>query len=123
MHVRTRGLALVATVGLLAAACGGSDTDTDAATTTEPTADAASAEGDLLVWADETRAGIIEEIGAQFETDTGVSVTVVEKANENLREDFETQAPSGQGPDIIVGAHDWIGNFIANGLIAPDRPW
>ena len=119
MHVRTRGLALVATVGLLAAACGGSDTDTDAATTTEPTADAASAEGDLLVWADETRAGIIDEIGAQFETDTGVSVTVVEKANENLREDFETQAPSGQGPDIIVGAHDWIGNFIANGLIAP----
>ncbi|MGB9374743.1 MAG: maltose ABC transporter substrate-binding protein [Jiangellales bacterium] len=119
MHVRTRGLALVATVGLLAAACGGGDTDTDAATTTEPTSDAVSAEGDLLVWADETRAGIIEEIGAQFETDTGVSVTVVEKANENLRADFETQAPSGQGPDVIVGAHDWIGNFIANGLIAP----
>jgi arabinogalactan oligomer / maltooligosaccharide transport system substrate-binding protein len=119
MHVRTRGLALVATVGLLAAACGGGDTDTDAATTTEPTSDAVSAEGDLVVWADETRASIVEEIGTQFETDTGVSVTVVEKANDNLRADFETQAPAGQGPDIIVGAHDWIGNFIANGLITP----
>lgn len=118
MHVRTRGLALVATVGLLAAACGGGDTDTDA-TTTEPTSDAVSAEGALVVWADETRASIVEEIGTQFETDTGVSVTVVEKANDNLRADFETQAPAGQGPDIIVGAHDWIGNFIANGLITP----
>ena len=119
MHFRARGLALVATVGLLAAACGGGDSDTDAAATTEPTTDGVAAEGDLLVWADETRASIIEEIGAQFEADTGVSVTVVEKANENLRADFETQAPSGQGPDVIVGAHDWIGNFIANGLIAP----
>jgi arabinogalactan oligomer/maltooligosaccharide transport system substrate-binding protein len=120
MHFRARGLALVATVGLLAAACGGGDTDAGAEATTEPTSDGgAAAEGELLVWADETRASIISEIGEQFTTDTGVTVNVVEKANENLRADFETQAPSGQGPDIIVGAHDWIGNFIANGLIAP----
>ena len=120
MHFRARGLALVATVGLLAAACGGGDSDTDAGATTEPTTDGgAAAEGDLVVWADETRADIVEEIGAEFTAETGVSVSVVEKAFDNLREDFETQAPSGQGPDVLIGAHDWIGNFIANGLIAP----
>jgi arabinogalactan oligomer / maltooligosaccharide transport system substrate-binding protein len=120
MHFRARGLALVATVGLVAAACGGGDADTGAGTTTEPTGDgAAAAEGQLLVWADETRVDAINEVGEQFTSDTGVTVRVVEKAGDNIRADFETQAPAGQGPDVIVGAHDWIGNFIANGLIVP----
>jgi len=120
MHFRARGLALVATVGLLAAACGGGDTDTDAGATTEPTSDGgAAAEGELLVWADETRIDALTDIGDQFTADTGVTVRVVEKAGDSIRADFETQAPSGQGPDVIVGAHDWIGNFIANGLIVP----
>ncbi len=120
MHIRARGLALVATVGLLAAACGGGDADSGAGSTSEPTGDGgAAAEGELLVWADETRVDTITEVGEQFTADTGVTVRVVEKAGENIRADFETQAPSGQGPDVIVGAHDWIGNFIQNGLIVP----
>src|SRR5690606_39303849 len=27
--------------------------------------------------------------------------------------------PAGDGPDIIVGAHDWLGELIVNGLIEP----
>ena len=27
--------------------------------------------------------------------------------------------PAGEGPDIIVGAHDWLGELIINGLIEP----
>ena len=119
MHVRTRGLALVATIGLLAAACGGGDTDTDAATTAEPTADAAGAEGALVVWADDTRTPVIEAISEQFTADSGVEVQVVEKARDSIRADFETQAPAGQGPDVIVGAHDWVGSYVSQGLITP----
>ncbi len=121
MHFRARGLALVATVGLLAAACGGGDSDTDAGATTEPTSDggAAAAEGTLVVWADETRSPVIEEIGAQFEADKGVAVEVVQKDFGTLRDDLVSQGPSGQGPDIVVGAHDWIGKWVQNGAVAP----
>ena len=30
-----------------------------------------------------------------------------------------TAAQSGKGPDIVVGAHDWIGNLVQNGTIDP----
>jgi hypothetical protein len=33
--------------------------------------------------------------------------------------DFITAAPTGSGPDIILGAHDWIGELNASGLLAP----
>ena len=27
--------------------------------------------------------------------------------------------PAGEGPDIIIGAHDWLGELVTNGLLAP----
>ena len=42
-------------------------------------------------------------------TETGASVTVVQKNFEDLRADFIAQVPTGEGPDITVGAHDWLG--------------
>jgi arabinogalactan oligomer/maltooligosaccharide transport system substrate-binding protein len=27
--------------------------------------------------------------------------------------------PTGKGPDITIGAHDWLGNLIQNGVVAP----
>ena len=35
-----------------------------------------------------------------------------------IRNDFKIAAPAGQGPDILIGAHDWIGELIASGLLA-----
>src|SRR5690554_7174789 len=26
---------------------------------------------------------------------------------------------SGKGPDILIGAHDWLGQLVVNGLIEP----
>jgi ABC-type glycerol-3-phosphate transport system substrate-binding protein len=37
----------------------------------------------------------------------------------DIRSDFITAAPTGSGPDIILGAHDWIGELNASGLLAP----
>ena len=27
--------------------------------------------------------------------------------------------PAGEGPDIVIGAHDWLGELVANGVVEP----
>ncbi|MET9659025.1 maltose ABC transporter substrate-binding protein [Streptomyces sp. NPDC006510] len=73
----------------------------------------------LTVWADDSRAAPLQDIAAGFARDRGVKVKVVQKAMGNLRDDFVSQAPSGQGPDVIVGPHDWLGKLVQNGVVAP----
>ena len=62
---------------------------------------------------------ILENLGAEFTKQTGVKLVVVQKAFGDIRSDFITAAPTGSGPDIILGAHDWIGELNASGLLAP----
>lgn len=76
-------------------------------------------EGSLTVWVDADRAGVLEGIAAQFEEERGVTVELVTKDFGAIRDDFITQAPTGNGPDIIVGAHDWLGKLVQNGVVAP----
>src|SRR5690625_3278249 len=77
------------------------------------------ASGSLTIWADELRADALTEIVAQFEEDKGVDVEVVEKNFDDIREEFLAQAPTGEGPDVIVGAHDWAGELVTNGVVSP----
>ena len=53
----------------------------------------------------------------QFETDTGATVTLVQKDFADLRADFLAQVPTGEGPDMTIGAHDWLGEFVASGVV------
>ena len=76
-------------------------------------------EGSLTVWVDADRAGVLEDIATQFEEERGVTVELVTKDFGAIRDDFITQAPTGNGPDIIVGAHDWLGKLVQNGVVAP----
>lgn len=62
---------------------------------------------------------MLEDIAAQFEADRGVAVELVTKDFGAIRDDFITQAPTGNGPDVIVGAHDWLGKLVQNGVVAP----
>ncbi|MBR7517974.1 extracellular solute-binding protein, partial [Mycobacterium tuberculosis] len=48
---------------------------------------------------------------------TGATVTLVQKNFEDLRNDFIAQVPTGEGPDITVGAHDWLGALVAAGVV------
>ncbi len=73
----------------------------------------------LVIWADDTRTPVLRDLAAQFKDATGVKIEVVEIAYDNIRGQFITAAPTGQGPDIIVGAHDWVGELAANGLLEP----
>lgn len=71
----------------------------------------------LTVWADELEAKALKGVAADFEKQTGIKIDLVVKTDP--RADFLTAAPAGQGPDVLLGAHDWIGELVANGLIAP----
>jgi arabinogalactan oligomer/maltooligosaccharide transport system substrate-binding protein len=111
MRRRTLGITAVSAAALGAAAACGDDSDSGTEETSEFS-------GELVIWADETRTPVLKEFVKDFETSVGVKVTVEEHV-ETLREDFLTAAEQGQGPDIIVGAHDWSGQFAADGVISP----
>lgn len=73
----------------------------------------------LLVWADDTRAPVLEELADQFEEEFGIPVVVQELGFGDIRDQFKTAGPAGEGPDILIGAHDWLGELAVNGLLAP----
>lgn len=74
-------------------------------------------EGGILIWADEARAPFLSELVKGFTEEFGIPVVVEQPASP--RDDFVIAAPVGEGPDLIIGAHDWLGQFVANGLVAP----
>ncbi|MEM7332585.1 MAG: extracellular solute-binding protein, partial [Chloroflexota bacterium] len=71
----------------------------------------------ITVWADDTRAPILLELKDDFEATYSVGLVVEQVAD--IRDQFVIAAPAGEGPDIIVGAHDWLGQLVASGLLAP----
>lgn len=73
----------------------------------------------LVIWADETRAPVLEALGQQFADEYGIPVTVQQLGFGDIRDQFKTAGPAGEGPDIIIGAHDWLGELVTNGLLAP----
>ena len=70
----------------------------------------------LTVWSDEVEAPGLEAAAAQFEADTGIPVNLVVKTE--VRNDF-VAAPAAESPDVVLGAHDWLGELVSNGLLAP----
>jgi len=73
----------------------------------------------LTIWADDVGTPVFREIAAGFTAATGVEIEVVEIAFSDIRGQFITAAPTGEGPDILVGAHDWTGELVVNGLLEP----
>jgi len=73
----------------------------------------------ILVWSSEKQVDFIRRIGEEFTRDTGINVDVEQVNFGDIKSKFLTAAPAGEGPDIIVGAHDWVGELVTNGLIEP----
>lgn len=114
-------LATTAGLALTLAACGG-DATTDETTSAAPEetgTSAPAAAGTLTVWVDETRIDAFNNLSEEFVAETGVSLDVVQKPSGDIRPDFVAQVPTGEGPDLVVGAHDWVGEFVANGVVQP----
>jgi arabinogalactan oligomer / maltooligosaccharide transport system substrate-binding protein len=77
------------------------------------------ADADLVIWADDTRRPIIEPFAEQFGEDQGITVAVQEVPFDQIRDNIVVQGPAGQGPDVFIGAHDWLGELVENGVVAP----
>lgn len=75
----------------------------------------------LLVWVngDKGYAGI-EEIGRIFEENTGISVKV--EHPDGVPDRFVQATQSGKGPDILIWAHDRLGEWADAGLLMPVDP-
>lgn len=127
---RWRVLPAILAGGLLLAACGG-DADDTAAPEPEPTDEGdegddedgdepvVRADADLVIWADELRSAVLQPYAEAFGEDNGISVAIQELTFDDIRDQVQVAAPAGEGPDLIVGAHDWLGELVTNGLIAP----
>jgi arabinogalactan oligomer/maltooligosaccharide transport system substrate-binding protein len=80
---------------------------------------AGSGSGTLTVWVDADRATVLKDAAAAFTKESGVKVKLVQKDFGKIQEEFIAQVPTGKGPDITIAAHDWLGNFVSNGVVQP----
>ena len=147
MRTSRRLLAVIAAVALVGAACGSDDdsdssadettagteapTDTEAPSDTEAPTDTEATDGtttttiegrgdaDLVFWLDDTRATALAPFVEDFAAETGLNVKIVEVAEDVFRTSVNQVIPTGEGPDVFVGAHDWVGEMVANGIVAP----
>lgn len=115
--------AMLVTAGLLVTACSSGD-ETPAASSTPNSSPSEAASmpadsGTLTVWVDAERADALAGAASDYEAKTGISVDIVARDNSTLKDDFIQQANSGSGPDVVMGAHDWLGELTTNGVVAP----
>ena len=120
-----RGLAafgaIAAASALVLSGCAAEETaePTESASPTPTETTDAPAIDTLTVWADDMVVESLAGVAAQFEADTGIVVELVVKDFGALRDESITAIPTGEGPDILAGAHDWTGQLVAAGVVAP----
>lgn len=73
-----------------------------------------AADNTIVMWVDEKRAETYRELFANGYR--GYTINVVLKDFGKIRDDLSTVTESA-APDVIVGAHDWVGALAANGSI------
>ena len=73
--------------------------------------------GELSIWMDPDRAHALEPIVKRFTEDSGIKIKI--ESPERLAENFGMAAHVSKGPDIVIWAHDKLGEWADGGLIAP----
>jgi arabinogalactan oligomer/maltooligosaccharide transport system substrate-binding protein len=128
MKQRKIGVLAAATVLALSliSACGGGSGSTPSASkaTDKSKAPATSASGaparaaaDLVIWCDADRAKFLKKYADQFGKENGIKVAI--QVVTDVRQQFKDATNVGKGPDVIVGAHDWLGELVQNNTVAP----
>jgi arabinogalactan oligomer / maltooligosaccharide transport system substrate-binding protein len=84
-------------------------------TTTIP----ARGDADLVIWADDNRVPVIKPFADKFGAANGIKIAVQELKFDQIRDQLKVAGPAGKGPDIIIGAHDWLGDLATTGLVEP----
>ncbi|OGO68697.1 MAG: hypothetical protein A2Z49_07760 [Chloroflexi bacterium RBG_19FT_COMBO_56_12] len=74
----------------------------------------------LKIWADDTRTPILQAFAEDFKAKYNVELVVEDLGRvQDIRSPMITSAPAGEGPDIFIGVHDWLGALIESGLVTP----
>jgi maltose-binding protein MalE len=90
--------------------------------TEEPMEEASAEEpaATLKIWADDTRTPILIGLADDFRAEYGVELVVEDLGVvQDIRSQVIIAAPAGEGPDIYIGVHDWLGALVESGLVAP----
>lgn len=75
-------------------------------------------DGELLIWINGDKGyNGLAEVGKKFEKDLGIPVKV--EHPEGATDKFQSAAQTGKGPDIMLWAHDRIGEWADAGLLKP----
>lgn len=72
----------------------------------------------VRIWTDADRKVAVDKVAGAWATARGVEVQVVQKEFGKIRDDLKTVQPE-TAPDVIVGAHDWVGQLAADGSAVP----
>jgi maltose/maltodextrin transport system substrate-binding protein len=66
---------------------------------------------------DNDRAKGLEPVAQKFQDDFGLKITI--DTPEKVTDAFPMAAQAGKGPDVVVWAHDKVGEWADAGLIRP----
>jgi maltose/maltodextrin transport system substrate-binding protein/arabinogalactan oligomer/maltooligosaccharide transport system substrate-binding protein len=88
--------------------------------TTEPTEAVVEPVATLRIWADDTRTPLLQELADDFLAAYNVELIVEDLGRvQDIRSQVIIAVPAGEGPDIYIGVHDWLGALVESGLVAP----
>jgi len=74
----------------------------------------------LRIWADDTRTPILLGLAEDFKAEYNVELVVEDLGVvQDIRSQVLIAVPAGEGPDIYLGVHDWLGALVESGLVAP----
>jgi len=80
----------------------------------------AHANKNIVVWADESRGpNLTTTLKTKGDWVPGYTVTIKSFANFDALKDAIDKATATTGPDIVVGANDWVPTLAKNGKLAP----
>ena len=83
-------------------------------------APSANAADEIVVWADESRGANLKKVLAvKADWVPGYTVKVVSFSNFDALKDAFDKATEATGPDIVVGANDWVPTGAKSGKLAP----
>lgn len=142
MHKRAFGpVAVLGATALLMTACGGSSSDSSSSSASGTSAAASSsssdtaaapasseattaapvrdANADLVIWCDSTHGPAVKAMAKKYADAQGLNVVVQTTPDDMTRQQYQDATKVGKGPDVVVGAHDWLGEFVQNGVVAP----
>ena len=97
-----------------------SDTETSVEPTSTDTPLPERGDADLVIWADVNRTAALEAPLAAWASANGVKA-VVQTVATDLQANFVTANQANNGPDIVIGAQDWVGKLVQNNSIVPTQ--